>query len=1078
MEDLVLCSSGLAPSRQDAVSRMVGFMGGTFKKDFVQSTTHLICDKPCSSAKYKVALTTKVTPVVTSQWVQDMWTKQQSLDWTKYRLPPFLNLHFGAFGLAHQQRDFIMNLVTKNGGHWVTSLERHMTYLCVVDSSAAQGDAAVFKAVSFGTKLVCPQWVERCVNMGGLLEGGELDVNVGNATTPPEGKSVAPLFVAILSPDCPPDAPLWVRQCGGQVTDRAREATVVISPLILPPDSPLLTIGRPATTVHPDWLHESKEAGQLLAMDRFPPRLGRTTPASHGTRRGGGGAGTTTGLFSGHTFSVVGFDSHRCDELTRSIIEQGGRVISWSSADFVVLMDGAQAPANVPATCLVSTSWLKATIAGQKAADRNHFASLPFAFATPLEAMRGLCVSITGFDDLERTLLMDVVERLGATYCERLDKRETTHLVCHSATGPKYDAVVKKGWQVNLVSLDWLRRISTLGAVPDATDFPVLAKMATAHSMGEEAMRALTMTPLKELTVFFSRSIPTALRKTCVEVAQLLGASVVTAWETEVTHYVHQGKITQRDSVPSRGVAVVSPAWIFECQKQGTRVSEAQFPCTLNPKRNLVSAVEVVEDTGTTSLVKREKKRGAALPLLDDLQSVAVTPINNTKASSKKSKVETAAKQEHPLRPAGVAAGAELELAPTPIALASQRTSSNEFQKELAGLIGELKSIGIPKNATFERPAPSSLGPSSRSSSASSSSATSSNRNLLNTSNGALVTPLLRRAELKGGSNAAADFLSGGDGEDAPIVTYRDDAQIRKQQRILETTKSRANGDLRARDDDDPAGAAAAAAGGSPPSTTKRGRSSSSASLELSLSLESMSESKSKRKRPRNFCMSKVDNTTRKAQLTQMIEDLGGTVDDAVVPGQTTYLLLGELSRTPKFLEATCLGLWVVRPEYVEACSKAGRWIDEESYEWSSQYVIQLAADGHGPAKGKLEDLAKLAEAPRAHRLRLQQHHHSHKRLLSGVRCLFLGAPSKCAPYLKCLELLGGSSVYCGNTPDWDVLGAADVSHAFVDADYRLSRADSSALGTLPVLQAEWVIQCVVQARLLGSHEYRVIQRK
>lgn len=68
--------------------------------------------------------------------------------------------------------------------------------------------------------------------------------------------------------------------------------------------------------------------------------------------------------------------------------------------------------------------------------------------------------------------------------------------------------------------------------------------------------------------------------------------------------------------------------------------------------------------------------------------------------------------------------------------------------------------------------------------------------------------------------------------------------------------------------------------------------------------------------------------------------------------------------------------------------------------------------------------------------------------------------------------------VYCGTEPDWDALETADISHAFVDADYSLRRADVSALGTLPILQPEWVIQCVVQARLLRSDEFRAIFRK
>jgi hypothetical protein len=30
------------------------------------------------------------------------------------------------------------------------------------------------------------------------------------------------------------------------------------------------------------------------------------------------------------------------------------------------------------------------------------------------------------------------------------------------------------------------------------------------------------------------------------------------------------------------------------------------------------------------------------------------------------------------------------------------------------------------------------------------------------------------------------------------------------------------------------------------------------------------------------------------------------------------------------------LGKWVVRPDYVKACTEAGEWLDEADYEWST----------------------------------------------------------------------------------------------------------------------------------------------
>ena len=38
--------------------------------------------------------------------------------------------------------------------------------------------------------------------------------------------------------------------------------------------------------------------------------------------------------------------------------------------------------------------------------------------------------------------------------------------------------------------------------------------------------------------------------------------------------------------------------------------------------------------------------------------------------------------------------------------------------------------------------------------------------------------------------------------------------------------------------------------------------------------------------------------------------------------------------RTEKFLGAVACGLWVLRPEYLEAGRNAGRWLPEEAFEW------------------------------------------------------------------------------------------------------------------------------------------------
>ena len=49
---------------------------------------------------------------------------------------------------------------------------------------------------------------------------------------------------------------------------------------------------------------------------------------------------------------------------------------------------------------------------------------------------------------------------------------------------------------------------------------------------------------------------------------------------------------------------------------------------------------------------------------------------------------------------------------------------------------------------------------------------------------------------------------------------------------------------------------------------------------------------------------------------------------------KATHFITLFPKRTEKYLGAVTLGMWILQPSYLEECKKAGRWIDEESFEW------------------------------------------------------------------------------------------------------------------------------------------------
>ena len=51
-----------------------------------------------------------------------------------------------------------------------------------------------------------------------------------------------------------------------------------------------------------------------------------------------------------------------------------------------------------------------------------------------------------------------------------------------------------------------------------------------------------------------------------------------------------------------------------------------------------------------------------------------------------------------------------------------------------------------------------------------------------------------------------------------------------------------------------------------------------------------------------------------------------------------THLIIGALSKSEKFLCACAAGLWVLRPEYIQACIDSSKLVDEQTYEWQPSW--------------------------------------------------------------------------------------------------------------------------------------------
>ncbi|CAO2822266.1 unnamed protein product [Amaranthus hypochondriacus] len=76
-----------------------------------------------------------------------------------------------------------------------------------------------------------------------------------------------------------------------------------------------------------------------------------------------------------------------------------------------------------------------------------------------------------------------------------------------------------------------------------------------------------------------------------------------------------------------------------------------------------------------------------------------------------------------------------------------------------------------------------------------------------------------------------------------------------------------------------------------------------------------------------NIMLMDIANGPKKAYLTKIVEDLGGTL--TADGSLCTHVLAGRVRRTLNFCTALCSGAWVLTPHWLKECSRKGRFIDE-----------------------------------------------------------------------------------------------------------------------------------------------------
>ncbi|XP_052804049.1 DNA topoisomerase 2-binding protein 1-A-like isoform X2 [Mya arenaria] len=149
-------------------------------------------------------------------------------------------------------------------------------------------------------------------------------------------------------------------------------------------------------------------------------------------------------------------------------------------------------------------------------------------------------------------------------------------------------------------------------------------------------------------------------------------------------------------------------------------------------------------------------------------------------------------------------------------------------------------------------------------------------------------------------------------------------------------------------------------------------------------------ESREEETRPRSppvIIMSGLDAAERDT-YGALVEELGGKVlDCAQFNKACTHLVINKITRNEKFLACIASGKWVLHKSYFDACREAGKFVQEDFYEWGNEGTMSLVKN--------MESTVRLL-ASAAHDWRIKTHQ---QRLKSPECC---GAFSSWRVILHC----------------------------------------------------------------------------
>ncbi|XP_044744931.1 DNA topoisomerase 2-binding protein 1-B isoform X4 [Coccinella septempunctata] len=189
MYDCIVTSSHLPKSMKSKIDEMVQRMGGYYNDSLSESTTHLITDS-VKSAKYMRAIEMNIK-VLTPSWIDAVWEASQEANihcndkqFDKFKCPPLHKLIICTTGISSmKEREEVRRLVTENGGEFTAKLNLKKTDFLICDG-AAGAMSEKYKQARKTSNVTCVtlQWLHDSIQKGYCVPHEDYVVQKGTST--------------------------------------------------------------------------------------------------------------------------------------------------------------------------------------------------------------------------------------------------------------------------------------------------------------------------------------------------------------------------------------------------------------------------------------------------------------------------------------------------------------------------------------------------------------------------------------------------------------------------------------------------------------------------------------------------------------------------------------------------------------------------------------------------------------------------------------------------------------------------------------------------------------------------------